>query len=54
MVKRTGKNVIKDQESFSDLFKREISSTRDLVKKIISGKRENAKITNMQHLSSRT
>lgn len=51
MAKRIRKNIIIDRESVSDLFKREISSTRQFVKEVISDKRESNKIKNIQHFS---
>lgn len=49
MTKKFGKSMIKNQESANDVFKREISNTRQLVKDIISERRESAKIKNIQH-----
>lgn len=53
MVKRIRKNIVKDRESTSNLFKREISNTRRVVREIISNRRESDKIENIQHFSLR-
>lgn len=45
--------TFKDKESVSDIFKREISSTRQLARDIISDKRESDKTRDLQHFIPR-
>ena len=49
MTKRVRENIIKETVSTGDLFKREISRTRQFIKAIIIGNRERAKAKNIGH-----